>query len=539
MYKVMIVDDEVSVRGMLERNLKASSLDIEVAGCAGDGQEALEMAKKIKPDIVITDISMPFMNGLELISALQEEGIASKNIIISGYDEFDYARTAIALGVTDYLLKPFMPDELWEVLEKIIRELDNQNILSKNLQMLKEQADRHIIQDRELALRKIINGEKLGDREKEALSFPKSSAGKFMEACLLNLKGTVWNFSMQEQVEEFMELMEYGYFPGDIAFRGISIEKNKLAIFFFGTASSARDLRNQVVDGLKKITRSLMQYYDITAYCALGRVCATVDELSESYQEAVETWKEALNPEKTIRIYGEEKATRPVDDSQVSERIRNMKSCIRGAVSIGNAEESLNLLGQLMKLYASMSGKGTEYVVVSIGELVYGIGDDMEKNGFGRVDQEASRQLKGKMASGSLLEIEELMEEYLRLCCDKIQQNMRQNRAEAAVSLVQNWVEDNLKDHTISVETAAETVHFSVSYLRQIFKEITGESFNEFLIRKRMEKAGEYLQNTSMKIQDIAERCGYENQRYFASSFKKFYGCTPTDFKELVSKKQL
>ena len=163
----------------------------------------------------------------------------------------------------------------------------------------------------------------------------------------------------------------------------------------------------------------------------------------------------------------------------------------------------------------------------------------MEKNGFGRVDQEASRQLKGKMASGSLLEIEELMEEYLRLCCDKIQQNMRQNRAEAAVSLVQNWVEDNLKDHTISVETAAETVHFSVSYLRQIFKEITGESFNEFLIRKRMEKAGEYLQNTSMKIQDIAERCGYENQRYFASSFKKFYGCTPTDFKELVSKKQL
>ena len=184
MYKVMIVDDEVSVRGMLERNLKASSLDIEVAGCAGDGQEALEMAKKIKPDIVITDISMPFMNGLELISALQEEGIASKNIIISGYDEFDYARTAIALGVTDYLLKPFMPDELWEVLEKIIRELDNQNILSKNLQMLKEQADRHIIQDRELALRKIINGEKLGDREKEALSFPKSGTGKFMEACL-------------------------------------------------------------------------------------------------------------------------------------------------------------------------------------------------------------------------------------------------------------------------------------------------------------------------------------------------------------------
>ena len=81
--------------------------------------------------------------------------------------------------------------------------------------------------------------------------------------------------------------------------------------------------------------------------------------------------------------------------------------------------------------------------------------------------------------------------------------------------------------------------HFSGSYVRQLFKENTGENFNEYLIRKRMEKAGLLLQNTSMKIQDISQQCGYENQRYFASSFKKFYGCTPTEFKSIVTKEHL
>ena len=109
MYKVLIADDEVSVRKLLEKSLRSSGLAIEVAAAAGDGREAYELAMAHHPDIIVTDIAMPSMNGLELIRSLQSQGITSKNIIISGYDEFDYARTAIALGVTDYLLKPFMP----------------------------------------------------------------------------------------------------------------------------------------------------------------------------------------------------------------------------------------------------------------------------------------------------------------------------------------------------------------------------------------------------------------------------------------------
>ena len=101
MYKVLIADDETFVRSLLEKNLQASDLPIQICASAEDGEEALQKALEVYPDIIVTDISMPFKNGLELIRELQEQGIVTKNIIISGYDECDYAKTAIALGVTD------------------------------------------------------------------------------------------------------------------------------------------------------------------------------------------------------------------------------------------------------------------------------------------------------------------------------------------------------------------------------------------------------------------------------------------------------
>ncbi len=204
-----------------------------------------------------------------------------------------------------------------------------------------------------------------------------------------------------------------------------------------------------------------------------------------------------------------------------------------------STDEVLTLLQELMQLYAAISEKGTDYIFVSVGELVYGIADDMEKNGYGRVRDDAFSLLNQQTPALSLLEIREHLEAYLRECCRLVSQSLSSGNSSASVHLIQAYVEEHLQDHTLSVESVAGMVHFSVSYVRQLFKETTGESFNEYLIRKRMEKAGLLLQNTSMKIQDIAEQCGYENQRYFASSFKKFYGCTPTEFKSIVTKEHL
>lgn len=534
MYKILIADDETFVRNLLEKNLKASDLPVQICGSAEDGEEALQKALAERPDIIVTDIAMPFKNGLELIKELQEHGIHTKTVIISGYDEFDYARTAIALGVTDYLLKPFMPGDLIRVVEKIIRELDGQKALNQNLHMLIEQADRNAGLNRERALKAILEGREITEKELELLGFvPKGEKACYLSS-VLSLKGAMEDFGSPEKVEEFVNLIQSGYFSRDLIIRAVSLEPNKLVVCFCEKGRNEAGFMEKLKKGLKSFDKSMEQYYDIVPYVTLGRVYKTLSGLKDSYLDALETWKDALNPEKKIRVYGEEKKEEAPKPGQVGAQIKNLKSCICGAVCSGNETEALALLKQLMVLYAAVSNKGGDYVFILAGELIFGIAEDMEKSGRGKPDKQHIPQLKSHMTAGSLLEIHELLEEYIKKCCAQVKENLSANRSEVAVRLVQSYIEDHLKDSTFSIEDAAGLVHFSVSYLREIFKDVTGESFNEYLIRKRMEKAGEFLRNTSMKIADIAEQCGYDNQRYFSSSFKKFYGCTPTEYKEVL-----
>lgn len=538
MYRVLIVDDETFVRNLVEKNLQSSGLPIEVIGTAGDGEEALEKIRNEQADIVITDIAMPFMDGLELIQKLQEQGIHTKNIIISGYDEFEYAKKAIQMGVTDYLLKPFMPNELTAVLEKVIQELESQSSLRQNMQMLMEQVDRSKFINQEHTIKAILNGVELPVEEIQKLEFPEQTAETSYLTCVLSLKGASWDFTVLDQLEEFLNLIKYRYFSEQLHFCAVSLGQNKTALCFCGQIRDEKQFRKQVIAGLEKMSERMEEYYDFIPYCALGRVYHTLPELKNSCDDALFTWNEALDPEKKIRVFGVKSPKELLDESEASSGIRNIKSCIRGVVCSGNEAEALRLLKQLMHLYASISSKGSEYIVMSVGELVYGIADDMEKSGFGRIGIKKMSELNYQMSMISLLEIQEFLESFIRDCCKKVSENLLTNRSEVAVQRVQSFIEEQLNDRSFSIERVAERVHFSVSYIRQIFKEVTGESFNEYLIRKRMEKAGEYLRNTSMKIQDIAENCGYENQRYFTSSFKKFYGCTPTEFKVLVEEEK-
>ena len=214
MYQILIVDDEERVRDLLAKNISKLPLEVEVAAVASDGREALELAIQLKPDIVITDIAMPFLNGLELIRKMRENGIESKNLIISGYDEFDYARQAIALGVQNYLLKPFLPKDIKNELEKIIRELDSQRVLLQNMEMLENLAQSRNAIMQETVLKDILEG----SQEKMDLwkdSGIKTDASWYV-AGILKLEQSKWDFANQNKVEEFLEMIQKNKRPFDL-----------------------------------------------------------------------------------------------------------------------------------------------------------------------------------------------------------------------------------------------------------------------------------------------------------------------------------
>lgn len=529
MYRVLIIDDEDYVRDLLVRNIRNSSLDAEVAAVAGDGKEGLREALSKKPDIVITDISMPFMNGLELIARMQEAGLHSKNVVISGYDEFDYARQAISLGVKDYLLKPFLPKELTEVLEKLIQELDSQKALQQNMSLLKEQAISGEGLARERALRELLKGKEC--REKPDI-FPES---RFYAAGVLRLEGGSWDFGRQEQVEEFLMLVRNGYLLPGVSMYGVSFDGLQLAVIWCGGGEGEADFLGAVDSSLERISSSLEKYYHIRMSCAVGRAYGSQGELEHSYREAMAAWRGNLDGSRLILFYGEESRKEEINSGQ----IREWKNQIRLSVKGGQEEEALKSLTGLMKSYASLSNKKNDYVGVSVGELVYAVQNDMEQEGYDRADTEPLSSMQDRITYGSLMDMRDMLASYIGKCCRVVRESSEETKAGAVVKQLKLVIENDLRDVDLDLERAAAKVHFSPSYARQIFKQHTGESFGEYLIRKRMERAGRLLQKTGLKVQEIAEECGYENQRYFASSFKKFYGCTPTEFKRAVEENRL
>lgn len=532
MYRVMVVDDEEFVRDLIVKDLGKAALDIQVAAVASDGKEALAQALALKPDIVITDISMPFMDGLELIGELQKAGIQCKTAIISGYDEFDYARRAISLGVKDYLLKPFLPKDLEQVVRKMIQELDSQRMLQQNMNLLREQATSRASLAREKALKNLLEGKGSAPGGKEKLlETGLDLSGNVFLAGVMRVSGSLWNFKSQSGVEEFLMLASDGYFSGDIHVYGVSPDGNLLAVVWCGSSRQEAILAGKVREGLDKINKSLIKYYDVHLNCALGTPCGSLEGLEQSYRQAMAVWKKNADGDRTVVVYDQEEKQEEINNS----RIREWKDQIRFCVRTGSREEAMKHLRMLMKCFASLSSSRSDYIGVSAGELVYAIESDMESAGYDVSQIRLQDSVQERLRYSNLTDIRELLEQYIEGCCALVSQRSEENKAEALVKQMKILIENNLKNEEVDLEWVALKMHFSTSYVRQIFKQQTGENLGEYLIRKRMEKAGKMLQKTDLRIQQVAEECGYGNQRYFASSFKKFYGCTPTEFKKAMS----
>lgn len=535
MYRVMVVDDEDYIRDLLVKNIHESVSGVEVVAVAGDGREALKSALELKPDIMITDISMPFMNGLQLIKELQHAGINSKNVVISGYDEFDYARQAISLGVKDYLLKPFLPRELRDVIQKIMQELDRQNALQQNMSLLREKALRRAGIIREKALRDLLEGRECGDSDLEL-------NGNYFMAGILRLTGGAWDFRSQEKVEEFMMLIRDGYFSTDMETYAVSFDGTQLAFVCCGSGEYEAVFVNKVRTGIEKIQASFKKYYQIELTCALGRPYQSKTELARSYQEAMSVWRGTLEAGAAILFYGQDGKIKDAgmkEEASTTSRIRDWKSQIRLSVRTGQTKDALRQLEDLMKCYASMANKKNDYISVSVRELVYAIQNDMESAGYERDEADSTVHMQKRMDYGSLAEMKEMLECYIEKNCAVVSRHSEETKASATVKQIRLLIDNNIKNQELDLEWIAAQVHFSVSYVRQSFKQHMGEGVGEYLIRKRMEQAGMLLQRTNLRIQDVAAECGYDNQRYFASSFKKYYGCTPTEFKKAVEEERL
>lgn len=531
MYSVFIAEDEEDVRNGIVNCINESDTKFQVTGSAGDGEEAFAQICELKPDILVTDICMPKTTGLELIEQIRKINKTMPIIVISGYDEFSYAREAMRMGVREYLLKPFLPRDLFEVLEKARGVLEETNQLEKNIRNMCKQIEqgRKYLKERFLTL--LLEGKNQEARELgNELAFPVEDAWY----CVGIVKGEEMAKEPRVSInilERYLDIILGNYIPEDIRILSVHREENQFVLLFRRHGSSLKRFQQDIRIGMEKICLSMEQHHKIRLKCVLGRICESLDQVSDSYRQAYDVWRSRLHQDGKVVSYAEVEQTEKQTDSLYEDKIMSQ---LLLAVQLGQEEEAKEKLEELMGYYESFSIDQVEYISISLVKLVLQISDSVSQAG-GEVqawkDERVITYLKRHFTFGSLMEARTVLEEYMEKCCIQLAQ-MNKKNSDRIVSNARTIIEHNLGNEEFSLEALAEELHFSSNYVRRLFKTTMGINFSDYLLQLRMEHARNLMSHSNYKIQEISEMVGYSSQRYFARCFKKYFGCTPTEYRE-------
>lgn len=520
MIRIVIAEDEEDVRTRLAKYLDSSNKGYVVVGQAEDGEQALSMVQQLHPDLLMTDICMPQLSGLEMIRAVRQTDQELPIIIVSGYDEFSYAKEAISLGVREYLLKPFLPNELFAVLDKTRALLEQRAKAAAQWQAVNEELQKNMRYTRQRFFHSLLRG-RLSEQEKEATA---EAIGFDLRAdwfCAGMLDCEAINPPELEQLwQQLPDVPPMYAIPG---------EQTHITVFFHGPGKDPTKIQARLAAALEPLCLDLQNRSGAPVRCTLGRPCQDCDDLARSYKEAVDTWRVNFAQGELVQLY-------PLDPGGVlrpKERIAALSGKLLLDVQMGDKAGAMAGLEELMQLYADCSPVLAGQISVGLLKLVMQIAELMRDAGeqeLAWIEQNLIGYLRQHFSTVSLREAHTMLRGYLDRCCDYF---ARRNAADSdkLIYRARIVIEENLGNEDFDLEILAQNLFFSPTYVRQLFKTKMGENFSDYLFRRRMETAGQLMGNQSLKVQDIAERTGYKDPRYFARCFKKFYHCTPTEYR--------
>lgn len=528
MFKLMIVDDEAWVRERLMYTFDWESKGIEIVEEASSGQDALEKAKRNPPDIILTDIRMPIMDGLQFIQGLKDSGIDAKTIIISGYSDFDYAKKAISLGAYDYILKPVEDENLLSVVERCMNDIKNERSKADLVRKADHQVNRRLPLMKHIFFANLIHNNIPNKQEVvEALDdFGIHNEGTNHICFIIH----VYN-SVAKQQESNNSLI--GFVIQNVAEEIINrISENDICFTssgeFVGIVSSklpVQELTKQLTEmaeEIKKIVNRILQC-DVTI--GIGGVCTDMLDISLSYRQAKQSalangylFKAVLNlnPSKNVdsyQMYDTEHIVNSIMMSNKEAAIASLEQIMQDNPFIQPSELKflyMNIVHSIVKM--TLNGKKSiedfSNYVLSIFEILHG--------------------------SQNVKEIFELLKDAIEKMIDYVEQ-IQGKRIRKVVEKALEYMQDH-HSKPLSLNTVADKLFLNASYLSKVFKEEMGVSFSKYLMEYRMDKAIELMSDATLKIYEVANSVGYEDVQYFTKIFKSIKGVTPMQYRENISR---
>ncbi|MCM1124647.1 MAG: response regulator [Eubacterium sp.] len=531
LYRIMLVDDEEEVRKAIIHNMDWEALGFELAGDAENGEDALEKLDQLEPDVVITDIRMPYMDGLTLTARIREKYPSMKILIFSGYDDFEYAQQAIKLNVTEYILKPVNSEELAAILKRIRKSLDEEIEQRQNIDSLRESYMNSLPILRELFLNDLVRGisdtaaaeEKLREYKMDILN-----AHKWLVAVIHVEKMEQIETQELSQHQELVpisvrELMEdclrpYCRFVIFNSAEGITVI----------AAVDGQNSQTELINLLEDICKESRRLLAVTITVGVGHSSNTLQGISDSYRTAVDAlgYQAIVGKGRTIYINDVE----PVNRGKLRFHTRDEDELVI-AIKFGPQDRIAQTVRELSACMEDAKVHTRQYqaYMMSVVNCLIRL---MQQYDLDIEDMFGSKNQYEELVEGICLK-EEFADRIIPVACrmNEAMNRKRDNTTRKVIQEAEEYIREHYSDPELSVETLCRHLHMSPAYFSTVFKKETGQTYINYLTEVRLNKAVELLNETDDKTYMIAQKVGYQEQNYFSYVFKKRYGVSPTKYR--------
>jgi two-component system response regulator YesN len=555
-YKVFLVEDEIVVREGIRNNIPWEDTGYVLSGEAPDGEMALSILKDVKPDILITDIKMPFMDGLALSRIVKKTMPWIKIIILSGHDEFKFAQEAISIGVEEYLLKPVSAKDMIAALNKIAGRINEETENLRSIEHLRRQVQSHSDVLRDRWLLDVVSGRvPAAEAIERARDFNIDLiASSYITAIIGIIPGVTGTDGggVPAGGRDISQLLRLKLIIGSITEKYDNVilfqrDEKSLALLVKGTEAppfpqngesaaggAVQEMSENIKEAVYTIAQAALHEAERNLGCravvAIGSVADRLGKLHDSYNKAsLIALRQSAGSLPGVAGYDETVGEGNSDDTGLLDIDSDM---FLAKFRYAAKKDLDGIIGELTGILQDSRDENRILEYFILGELIVAASKVIEDLGG-----ETKKIIPFSLTPPGLHEIvasRDIFYEKIRALFAAViefRNSRTRGRYQSVIVKAKEYIARNFREQDISLHTVASHVGISPNHFSAVFSQETGENFVEYLTRVRIEKAKQLLENTAMKSADIAYETGFSDPHYFSFIFKKNAGLSPREYR--------
>ncbi|WP_313641824.1 response regulator [Paenibacillus sp.] len=544
MYKLILAEDEEDVREGVIGQIDWEHYGFEIVEQAENGREAADAIDRLLPDVVVTDIQMPFMNGLQLAEWIRDRHPNTKIIILTGYDEFEYAQKAIKLQIDEYILKPFSSQELIDVLLKVRATIEAEIAEKENVFVLSEHYRKSLPVLREQFLSSLVSRRlRMNEINEKSSEYGIDLDGRWFQASVISVDyirpereavgiSASKQISLRDTGEKNLQLFAVLNIAEELCtkhnFGRVFIHRDEVVLLSICDAGEETEITGKTFEILEEIRHNVQRFLKLTVTAGSGTVCHSPAMLFNSFGDAMQALDYRLILGNNRVIWIEDVESR--SNALLAYDELTQQSLIR-TIKMGTVQELKEVVEDLFGGLDAEQVSTQDYQIFLL-EIITSIL---------RVAKESGSDAAKFVGSGisSLTEMNKFnsmseAKQWIITICSRLMDSIaleRQSSYKLLIDEAKEYIRSHYEESDISIGKVCQHLHISTGYFSSIFKKEMKMTFVSYLLQIRLEAAKELLRSTELKAFEIAEKIGFADPNYFSFCFRKKYGQSPKEYK--------